>query len=89
VSIRYGPHVLGRFDSGGKPLTGTKPKHGGKGGSGGSGENQKQVSSGSPTPLEIPQKTRDSHFPTRARGGFPRQEESANQKGGGLTAASL
>jgi hypothetical protein len=24
--------VLGRFDSGGKPLTGTKPKHGGKGG---------------------------------------------------------
>jgi transposase len=89
VSIRYGPHVLGRFDSGGKPLTGTKPKHGGKGGSGGSGENQKQVSSASPTPLEISQKTRDSHFPTRARGGFPRQEESANQKGGGLTAASL
>ena len=28
------------------------------------GENQKQVSTGSHTPLEISQKTRDSHFPT-------------------------
>ena len=28
------------------------------------GENQKQVSTGSHTPLEISQKPRDSHFPT-------------------------
>jgi hypothetical protein len=28
------------------------------------GENQKQVSTGSHTPLEISQKRRDSHFPT-------------------------
>jgi len=28
------------------------------------GENQKQVSTGSHTPLEISRKARDSHFPT-------------------------
>jgi hypothetical protein len=63
VSIRFGPHVVGRFDSKGEKLTSTE-KRGGKGGSVEAGENQQQVSSGSPTPLEISQKTRDSHFPT-------------------------
>jgi hypothetical protein len=50
VSIRYGPHVVGGYSRTGEKL--------------GAGENQKQVSTGSHTPLEIPQKTRDSHFPT-------------------------
>jgi hypothetical protein len=63
VSIRFGPHVVGRFDSKGEKLTSTE-KRGGKGGSVEAGENQQQVSSGSPTPLEISQNTRDSHFPT-------------------------
>jgi transposase len=66
VSIRYGPHVIGRYDGKGEKLSPAKEqvKRGGKGGSVETGENQKQVSTGSPTPLEISQKARDSHFPT-------------------------
>jgi len=65
VSIRYGPHVVGRYSSGGEKLISAKPKQrGGKGGSMEAGENQKQVSTGSHTPLEISPKARDSHFPT-------------------------
>jgi hypothetical protein len=65
VSIRYGPHVVGRFDSrGAKRISAAPEKCGGKGGSVEAGENQKQVSTGSPTPLEISPKPRDSHFPT-------------------------
>jgi hypothetical protein len=65
VSIRFGPHVVGRFDSqGAKRISATPEKRGGKGGSMEAGENQKQVSTGSHTHLEIPQKARDSHFPT-------------------------
>jgi len=66
VSIRFGPHVVGRFDSNGEIL---KEEHKsktrcGKGGSPEAGENQKQVSTASHTPLGISPKTRDSHFPT-------------------------
>jgi transposase len=65
VSIRYGPHVVGRYDRNGENLNQTKPKERrGKGGSMEAGENQKQVSTGSHTPLEISPKARDSHFPT-------------------------
>ena len=65
VSIRFGPHVVGRFDSKGVKLTGAATeKRRGKGGSMGAGENQKQVLTGSHTPLENPQKQRASHFPT-------------------------
>jgi transposase len=65
VSIRFGPHVVGRFDSNGEKLIHAVPeKRRGKGGSMEAGENQKQVSTGSHTPLEISPKTRDSHFPT-------------------------
>jgi len=64
VSIRYGPHVLGRFASDGTVLPTTKTERPGKGGSLEAGENQKQVSSGSHPPLEILQKTQDSHFPS-------------------------
>ena len=62
VSIRYGPHVVGRYDHQGEPLA--KRQHGGKDESMEAGENQKAVSTGSHTPLEISQKARDSHFPT-------------------------
>jgi transposase len=65
VSIRFGPHVVGRYSSTGEKLISTTPqKRGGKGGSMEAGENQKQVFTGSHTPLEISPKARDSHFPT-------------------------
>ena len=65
VSIRYGPHVVGRYGSTGEKLISVTPKERrGKGGSMEAGENQKQVSTGSHTPLEISPKARDSHFPT-------------------------
>ena len=65
ISIRFGPHVVGRYSSAGERLGGSKrPERGGKDGSMEAGENQKQVSTGSHTPLEISQKTRDSHFST-------------------------
>jgi transposase len=62
ISIRFGPHVVGRFTADGKP---TDPKkRGGKGGSMETGGNQTQVSSAFHPPLEIAPTTRDSHFPT-------------------------
>jgi hypothetical protein len=65
VSIRYGPHVVGRYSSTGEKLVSATPKErGGKGGSMEAGENRKQVFTGSHTPLEISPKARDSHFPT-------------------------
>jgi len=63
VSIRFGPHVVGRFTAQGEAVTGKQERRG-KGGRMESGENQKQVSSPSHTPLGIAHKTRDSHFPT-------------------------
>jgi transposase len=65
VSIRYGPHVVGRYDRNGEKLNHAKPKERrGKGGSMEAGENQKQVSTDSHTPLEISPQARDSHFST-------------------------
>src|SRR5664280_2870819 len=65
VSIRYGPHVVGRYSQTGEKLTSATPKERrGKGGSMEAGENQKQVSTGSHTPLEISPRARDSHFST-------------------------
>jgi transposase len=65
VSIRYGPHVVGRYSStGDKLMSATPKKRRGKGGSMEAGKNQKQVFTGSHTPLEISPKTRDSHFST-------------------------
>lgn len=65
VSIRYGPHVVGRFTREGQPLPSVATeKRRGKDGSEEAGENQRQVFTGSPTPLEISQKARNSHFST-------------------------
>jgi hypothetical protein len=65
VSLRYGPHVVGRFDQHGRPSSkpNTKERRG-KDGAVETGENQKQVSSRSHSSLEISHTTRDSHFPT-------------------------
>jgi len=66
VSIRYGPHVVGRYTAAGEVVGGRKksPENGGKGGAVETVENQKPVSHCSHRPLEIPQPQRDSHFPT-------------------------
>jgi transposase len=58
VSIRYGPHVVGRFPATPQEYS---PESRGKGGPVETVENQKQVSHRSHRPLEIPG---DFHFPT-------------------------
>ena len=66
ISIRYGPHVVGRYNAGGEPQAASrkasKPGRG-KGGPVEVVENRKAVSHRSHRPLEIPP-GRDSHFPT-------------------------
>lgn len=66
VSIRFGPHVVGRYPAGGahSPAA-SKPSRRGRGKAGPveAVENQKAVSHRSHRPLEIPP-SRDSHFPT-------------------------
>src|SRR5208282_621862 len=74
VSVRYGPHVVGRYQQDGSPLLAAtakskpkpKPDSGGKDGTVEAVENQKQVSPCSRRPLEISPTARDSHFPTAA-----------------------
>jgi hypothetical protein len=66
VSIRYGPHVVGRYTATGAIRPGgvkQLPESRGKGGPVETVENQKQVFPRSHRPLEIP-KNRDSHFST-------------------------
>ena len=94
VSIRYGPHIVGRFDGGGNKLVpGKAQERCGKGGSMEAGENQKQVSSGSHTPLGISPRPRDSHFPTAPTtvSALPKAKTKTKTQtqSGGLTAASL
>jgi hypothetical protein len=81
VSIRYGPHVVGRFDGTGRSLQQTTPKkRRGKGGPVEAVENQDQVSHRSHRPLEISPIPRDSHFPTApttVRVGKPKTKAAA------------
>jgi hypothetical protein len=66
VSIRYGPHVVGRYTANGetRPANTNKTAESrGKGGPLGTVENRKPVSHRTHRPLEIPS-SRDSHFPT-------------------------
>ena len=89
VSIRYGPHVVGRYNVDGKPLqSAQRPEPGsrGKGGPVEAVENHKSVSHRSHRPLEIPQKRRDSHFPTASTTSSllkkkPRKPPSASRRG--------
>lgn len=63
ISVRYGPHVVARWIN--DSTAAAKPKlRRGKDGSLEAGENQKQVSTVSHTPLEISPTPRDSHFST-------------------------
>jgi transposase len=65
LSIRFGPHVVGRYQADGQPRQASKPQpeSRGKDGPVETVENQKQVFHRSHRPLEIPQ-SGDSHFPT-------------------------
>jgi transposase len=75
VSIRYGPHVVGRFDRGGPSLQKAAPKkRRGKDGPVEAVENQTQVSHGSHRPLEISPTPRDSHFSTAPATPFPKSK---------------
>jgi transposase len=60
VSIRFGPHVVGRYDESGRAVE--KPQGRGKGGAVDAVENQTQVSHRALRPLEIA--SGDSHFST-------------------------
>ncbi len=71
VSMRFGPHVVGRFNKDGTARKSANPERGGKDRGMESGENQKQVSSASHTSLEISPTTRDSHFPTAPASAVP------------------
>jgi len=67
VSVRYGPHVIGRYTATGElrqAHTSQSPESRGKGGPVETVENQKPVSHRPHRPLEIPPPRRDSHFPT-------------------------
>jgi len=64
ISVRYGPHVVGRFHSNGTTRKTKTSERRGKGGVVETGENQGQVFSASHSSLEISPTPRDSHFPT-------------------------
>jgi hypothetical protein len=67
VSIRYGPHVVGRYTATRELRqagANKSPESRGKGGPVETVENHKPVSHRPHRPLEIPQPRRDSHFPT-------------------------
>jgi len=64
ASIRYGPHVVGRYQADGSPDEAKpkrQPKSRGKAGAVGAVENRKQVFHPSHRPLGISPTTRDSH----------------------------
>ena len=86
VSIRYGPHVVGRYAADGSVLKAktVKSGSGGKGGPVEAVENQKQVSHRSHRPLEISPKARDSHFSTATTTSSPRRKKPSTRGAQGV-----
>jgi len=79
VSIRYGPHVVGRFTATGEAAgagPSKTPESRGKDGTVETVENHKPVSPCPHRPLEIPQPRRDSHFPTAPTIASPSQTKT-------------
>ena len=64
VSLRWGPHVLGRFQADGRAAEPRNGKRRGKGGTVEAGGNPTPVPTGSHSSLEISHTPRDSHFST-------------------------
>jgi transposase len=88
ISIRYGPHVVGRYAADGQPLAAVPRATASRGKAGPveAVENHKPVSHRSHRPLEIPQDRRDSHFSTAATATAmtnkrPRKPPSASRRG--------
>jgi hypothetical protein len=88
ISIRYGPHVVGRYAADGQPLGAVRRTRASRGKAGPveAVENHKPVSHLSHRPLEIPHQQRDSHFPTAATttalpNKRPRKPPSASRRG--------
>jgi hypothetical protein len=89
VSIRHGPHVVGRYTAAGElrqASTNKTPESRGKGGPVETVENHKPVSHRPHRPLEIPQQRRDSHFSTApasavVSGNKTRKPPSASRRG--------
>ena len=88
ISIRYGPHVVGRYAADGQPLGAVPraPASRGKAGPVEAVENHKPVSHRSHRPLEIPHQQRDSHFATASTtttlpNKRPRKPPSASRRG--------
>ena len=88
ISIRYGPHVVGRYAADGQPLGAVRRTRTSRGKAGPveAVENHKPVSHRSHRPLEIPHQQRDSHFPTAATttalpNKRPRKPPSASRRG--------
>jgi hypothetical protein len=86
LSIRFGPHTVGRYTADGQPLRPRpQPESRGKAGPVETVENQTPVFHRSHRPLEIP-KNRDSHFPTAPTTSpiqriKPRKPPSASRRG--------
>jgi len=95
VSIRYGPHVVGRYSPTGEKLVSATPKERrGKGGSMEAGENQKAGFHRLPHSLGNPAKGAGFPLSHRADYGFCFEQnqskgQTQNPQGGGLKAASL
>ena len=88
ISIRYGPHVVGRYAADGQPLGAVRRTRTSRGKAGPveAVENHKPVFHRSHRPLEIPHQQRDSHFPTAATttalpNKRPRKPPSASRRG--------
>ena len=79
VSIRFGPHVVGRFTAQGAAIPNQAERRG-KDGRMEAGENQKQVSSASHPPLEIPHKAAGFPLFHRADGGCCCQKEEGGSR---------
>ena len=72
MSIRYGPHVVGRYTADGEPSRHQQqPESRGKDGPVETVENQKQVSHRSHRPLEIPNGGIPTFPPLRLTSSFP------------------
>ena len=81
VSIRFGPHVVGRYDREGRSLgSEIKSKRRGKDGTMEAVENQRQVSHHSHNPLEISQTARDFHFSTAPTGVVSAKTKAKSKK---------
>ena len=83
VSVRWGPHVVGRFSAAGASIAAKRERRG-KRGSLEAGENRRRVFTASHPSLEISRTTRDSHFHRAGDDWCPPQSQSKSERPSGL-----